>query len=1344
MRVPHSLPVLLRHAWLVVAFGISVAAADEALRPVRIRVQWGGGTPRSWTGQISVLDAPPQGSGLEASPLEWQTLCREADAATLAHATSSGIAIHQPRPIANDGVELTVFDWPRARLRVELGPSGLTDAAATVEIAVSDVLDTPHQQSLGGDGNRLTIAAAPSEPFRVTLIDAVNPPTSEATTVRRPGDILRFRVDPLIPLKPGVGDVELRLRLSPARQETALDTQAMKLVPLPPPVGATAVGGRQPTPFAGVDFELAIPTEEGVYEVSLEAVELRGLRWTKPLANQVIQVVAIAADPPPTDETPWETVYELDPGSPRLHERLRRLPTRGLSAIPLPAVPLPAMPRPSLPLPRLPEVPMALPDVSAMVPRLSGLLASGHSLVAAHPLGPVLRLPPAANAEQPSWEAIVIAGVREGLPHAVEIEYPTDQRAAVAVCVLEPDATGASVEVRHAGGFAVDNRCRGGDARLATHRFVFWPTCRTPVVVLANPDTDAPAQVSRVRVLAGPRRLERPLPQTADGPPSSLHRRPTYALFPEPDLARFAGGSQQATADGRGFSDWFTHFAAVRHTAEIVAAEGLSGTVVTVFAEGAAAWPTHLTRVAPRWDAGGDGPLDPAPKDILAAFERVYHREGLALIPAVRFDAALPAIEAVHATDAATGLVCVGSDGRPRHLPGGPHYNILDPRVQRAVETILADLAGRLRSSQTVQGIAIELPHDGWLHLPGLAWALDDVTFGRFLTAIGQPLPEPSAAGERFAERARLVRGPLREAWLNWRMAELTAFHARLTAIVAGSDGRWPLYLMPTTLFTAGDLAHRFEPRATATTPDQPDDLLREAGLVTTLPDGLADGGRLVFMSPQVVAETATLSVRGVVKAANGSLALSCAAAAAPGRGSTVFVQPQAVNLAGVVPHGPFGTATAGPPAPVRIIPATDGGDQELAAALVAADASIVFDMRPALAASTAASTPRRAWQSLPAGPMSLVDSLPAPLVVRSRVDGAQTWLEVVNAAQAPATARLALGGNPAAVIDAVSGAGFQAEAGGVDIPLEPWGVRAIVVEGNCPVNAAKVEYAQADVTATASRIDRLRQRLAVLHVPEPLDVLDNPGFELGLAEPTGGTGQPAVTGWELLEPRRGSLQLVPGIPSAADPDGSSAPSRGLEFSSFNGLSTLRSNPFAPPKTGRISVAAWLRVKPGDQQPPLRIAVEGVEDGREYYRFAAIGGLAGGRPLTGEWSLFVLQVDDLPPGRVESMRVRFDLLGPGGVQIDDVSVYDLAFDETERNNLAQEIARIDHRFKQGEVGAALLGLAGHWPAFLEAFVSDEAVAARERLRSPPAAAAGGPPPPERRQGALDRFRSWWQ
>ena len=83
--------------------------------------------------------------------------------------------------------------------------------------------------------------------------------------------------------------------------------------------------------------------------------------------------VAVVDDRPVIagDDTAWSLVHEVDPGSPRLHERLRRLPAVGLPAVPLPAMSLPSMPLPSLSRPPhargLPPLP-ALPAAGAAPP----------------------------------------------------------------------------------------------------------------------------------------------------------------------------------------------------------------------------------------------------------------------------------------------------------------------------------------------------------------------------------------------------------------------------------------------------------------------------------------------------------------------------------------------------------------------------------------------------------------------------------------------------------------------------------------------------------------------------------------------------------------------------------------------------------------------------------------------------------------------------------------------------------------------------------------------------------------------------------------------------------------
>lgn len=138
---------------------------------------------------------------------------------------------------------------------------------------------------------------------------------------------------------------------------------------------------------------------------------------------------------------------------------------------------------------------------------------------------------------------------------------------------------------------------------------------------------------------------------------------------------------------------------------------GAAGAMVVVYREGAAIWPSRLTRGAPRWDSGvtAEVGLDPVRKDLLGMLCRIHAREGLRLLPAVSFDAPLPAVETLLAGGGAeaTGIASVGRDGKPKQTNGGRgyHYNLLDPRVQLAVEDVVRELAGRLQGAEAVDGL---------------------------------------------------------------------------------------------------------------------------------------------------------------------------------------------------------------------------------------------------------------------------------------------------------------------------------------------------------------------------------------------------------------------------------------------------------------------------------------------------------------------------------------------------------------------------------------------------------------------------------------------------------------
>jgi len=1290
--------------------------------PLAVRIAWGGGKPRAWSGTVRVRGA----DGVARPPHGWRPLA--SDGGAVARIVDRGDHLQMVAGaggVVLDGVEIPIADWAHERLEVTLTTGG-DPPAPTTSIAVGDLVAAPVIETLDGEANRLTIERAPGDELRVVFDDPLGDgsmPRPTAATLRRPGETLRLWVHPLLPGRQGSGtSVELRARLLGSADGAVHGSQTTLLHEAP--VADDAVVGRAFEPVA-IDFVL--PAREAAYDVVLEVVERSGIRWSRPIASRTVQCVAVSTVAQPPTGGEWKVICEVDPASPRLLERLRRLPGVGLPAVntaALPKVTLPPLPMPPLPMPPLPRSPLA-----EMVPRFTGLLAVGHSSLVPHPAGAVLRLPPASASGEPSWEGIAVSGLQPGHPHLVEIEYPLAQEATVGIAVLEQ--SGSQVLATAAGGFVVDRGALALAAETAAdgmgrHRMVFWPHSRSGVVVIANPAIRAAVHVGRVRVLAGP---ERPAPAAGARP---VGTRRTLALLPEPDVTRFGGVPRVDPATGRGATDWQGLLSGYRSVAQWIAAQGADGAVVAVAADGGAAWPADTLRRAPRWDSGGSfaGRLDPVPKDALALACRVFARERLVLIPAIAGTGPLPAIESLLADDGGdhVGLLCVGADGRPRRgSDEGARYNILDTRVQDAVEAILVELATRVREEPAIGGLALLMPHDGWLHLPGNAATLDDATFGRFLAAAGRSAsgvePPGQAAGhERFATRAALVEGPLREPWQEWRAAEIARFHHRLVDAVRAVNPAWSLAILPTTVFGAGDqtLRHR------SLLPSRPRDVdaFREIGLD---PVRLTEHPGIEVGLPHVTAASADVVEAGIIHRANRAAAEGPAVAR---RAAVLVTQPSRIDLSAVLPHMPFkGDAITAPE--TRLVLAGTAARRPLADILAAGDVTTLVDETLMATDDEGRLRDRRSLAAVPLPALDAVPRVAPPLVARTGRDGGGTWVMLVNRSGEPCRAVVAATAPLATAEDVVSAETLAADGTTLTVPLAPWQTRTVRVPDAVRVERVASAFDPAIGPIVERALAGLRRRRAALETPLALAVLDNPGFE----QPELGD---RVAGWEILEPQRGSLRA---IAAGAEEGG-----RGVTFTTVNGLATLRSNPFPAPATGRISVAVWLRLAPDAPQPPLRIALEGLEAGREYYRFAPVGMAAGAMPLAATWSLLVLQVDDLPTHGVESLRVRMDMLGPGAVEIDDVRVFDLAFDESQRVQLTKHLALLDHHLAAGDLGGCLAEIDEPWARFLLTKVEP---AGEPSITAPPAGEPPRPPSRTARQsangaGLLDRVRQWWK
>jgi hypothetical protein len=259
-------------------------------------------------------------------------------------------------------------------------------------------------------------------------------------------------------------------------------------------------------------------------------------------------------------------------------------------------------------------------------------------------------------------------------------------------------------------------------------------------------------------------------------------------------------------------------------------------------------------------------------------------------------------------------------------------------------------------------------------------------------------------------------------------------------------------------------------------------------------------------------------------------------------------------------------------------------------------------------------------------------------------------------------------------------------------VALEPYDMVAVQLsEPNAQCSAPRVAWPDAVESALSLQIRRLGARTAVLRNPPQLDVLGNPGFEL----PVAANGQ--IPEWTVIGQDKTNVQL--------DKTEKHGGRRSVKLTSTGPAVFLVSQPLAVPSTGRLTMSVWLRVADPARQPPLRLAIEGDLRGRGYYRYGSVGlsPNAGqpGDPIRSEWGRYVLPLDDLPLEGLTSLRVRFDLMGPGEVWIDDVQVYGLAFSVPEMVELSKIITLADVKLQNGQIGDCLRLLDGYWPRFLE-------------------------------------------
>ncbi len=1244
-RTVWAMPWLCRAALLALCLAClpasQILAADAVLQ---LRIAWGGGAERIWQGSIRL--SAGRFSGL-------QPLGIEADEPGSIWLAEQGIEIQQRSLRAYDGVDVLVTADLDARLVIALA-SESGEAAQPTEIPLRTLVSQSHNNSLDDTGNRLLVSRSPSDRLRITF--------DRDHLVFVPGEMFSFQLQQDL-LDVSVPELRFQAQITsnPGGQRIWSEEYA---------------AGDEGT---ATSVTLKVPDEEGVYDLTIAAAQssrFRRLRPHEPVAERKIQFVVLHQRPQlETGQGPPSRVVEINPVNPRWWERFGNLP---------------------------------------LIPGLrKGPLGNGDAATWEHPqLGPMIQLGPGGAAPNISWEAYPLPINNPGQVHILEIEYPSDVPQAMGISLLEPNAAGAVTPIGLDSGVYVSDEEAESPPRMARHRVIFWPRTKTPLLLITNRRPGSRAVYGKIAVLSGTHSkfsalsLKRPDVGNLLPPAFADSRRPERLwagymdrpLFPE----NFSAPEALDASSHRSLDDWNTFYQGGIRLVKYLKHVGYGGLMMSAFADGSTIYPSQIVEPTPRYDTGvffATG-QDPQRKDVLELLFRLFDREGLMLMPALQFASPLPELEAIKRAGGpqAVGIEWIGADGKP-WLSGvtprqglAPYYNLLDPRVQEAMLRVAGELTARYATHDSFGGLALQLSPDGYAQLPGEDWGYDDQTISRFESDTKTRVPGTGA--QRFAARARYLSGPGRTAWLEWRANVVADFHRRLQNDVGSRHEGAKLYLAGGTMLENRQTQFRLRPTLPRRT--KLDEALLELGIHAQSyrdPDG-AVLLRPQHLRPSLGAQPAQAADAEIYLAPEMDKLFSNQ----PEPAHLFYHEPQKARLVSFDAKSPFGAANTYTWLVSQMSPSNDRNRRRFAHSLAISDTQEVFDggwLLP-LGQEDALKDLVSVYRLLPGEHFETVAGEFQPVTMRTLNHDRQTYLYLVNDSPWDVSISMQLDLPPNGKLEKLGesrGIGpLVRSAGGTSwkVALRPYDlVAARFSTPNVHVRNPKVSLSDQVIRSLQHKIEDLVARVAALGNPQPISVLENPGFE------TSSAGDP-VPGW--------TPNAAPGGSVVVDTQQKHSGAQSLKLAGTGQRVSVTSAPFEPPSTGRLAIEVWLRIADPRQQPSVRIGVEGdLRDGK-FEPYGNIPPVGAGAASPDDWMRYAFQLDNLPSEGLTALRIQLELLNAGEVWVDDVQVFDLSFSEPERLELSKMISLASVQLEKGQVADCARLLEGYWPQFLVANV----------------------------------------
>lgn len=1274
--------------WLFLVCWLCWSGAQAEAETLRLRIAWGGGQEQLWCGTIALRDG---------AVLELQPLGIEADEAGSMWLEEGRLSIAQRSPRSYDGVELLVEAPLQASLMVRLAAGREEAQAPWREISLAKLVQDEYKDALDDHGNWLSVRRAPGDQLRVRL--------DQRSLVFAPKETLTGQVEPhLLPMEPGT-KARLSYRLLPARTPSELWSSERPLARPPADLWSSeqslVVGETTQLPL-----EVPLPEQEGAYDLVLTATPVGLIRWPQPSraaqmlkqpwVERRLQLIVVRPDRPQIRaEGELRPVVEIDPANPKWWERFA-----------------------------------AVPQLAKLSRFWKGSLGNGRFQPVRHPLGELARLEPSGENAEVSWEAYTLPINRPGFPHILEIDYPSDVPQTLGVSVLEPNAAGAVIPIGLDSGIDQAEALVAGERgpQWLHHRLIFWPRTKSPIVLMTNRRSNAPAIFGRIRVWDGWSHL----PPAFPSQPARSER--LWAAYMDRPLVpeNFSASEAVGALSDLSVDDWRTFHEGGLRLVEYLHHIGYNGLMLSVLADGSTIFPTKTLEPTPRYDTGvffATG-QDPVRKDVLELYLRLFDREQLQLIPAVDFSCPLPELEKIVRAGGpeSEGIQWVGDDGRTweqRYAPlrgMAAYYNLLHPRVQEAMLAILQELATNYGEHPSFAGLAVQLSGNGYAQLPGPRWGMDDATIARFQR--DTQVAVPGSGPGRFAQRAQYLDGEGRAVWLRWRASQLTRFYQQVRGVLQAKRPEARLYLAGANLFSGEEAARDLMPAL----PRQLSmaELLLRVGIDV---DQYRQEEGLVLLRPEMTVPASAVGSRAVSQEVSQMHDWDRLFTGLPQTGSLFYHRPQEARIASFdekSPIRPTYTWLATQPVPSGV-----QNRRRFVHALATLDAQVLFDGGWELSMGQESSLKDLValYRRLPAvrfEPLAEAESC-QPVAVRLATHEGRTWAYVVNDAPFDSELRVRVAAPAGCQLEELTGQrrvpplARDAQGAYWQLSLKPYEVVAVAFSSpGVALSEPKVAWPGSVYAALQKRIAELGDRAAILWQPPLLQTLRNGDFEQA------GSGE-AIPAW-TVQPR-------PGTRVALDGTQRHAGAQSVHLSSTGPRLSVVSEAFDVPKTGRLSISVWMRVADPSKAMQLRVAVEGY-----HYHAPLFRGTTIPPSKDDQWQPFIIRINDLPLEGLSPLRLRLDAEGTGDVWIDDVLLCALSFSKEENVALMKLLAPADVKLQNGQVTDCIELLESYWPQFLSSNVPLPEIPVSQRPT--PASRPAETPDEPAAKGFMGRMKQW--